>query len=54
MPHTAAAVSLAKNTRTAARPSADVPRRAPRSTPRVMPLWQAMAQLFAPVDERVC
>ncbi|WP_019075732.1 hypothetical protein [Streptomyces hokutonensis] len=48
MPH-ATAVSLAKNTRTA-QPSAAAPRRTPRSTPRVMPLWQAMAHLFAPVE----
>ncbi|MFE2421834.1 hypothetical protein [Streptomyces hokutonensis] len=49
MPH-AAATSLTKNTRTAAQPSAAAPRRTPRSTPRVMPLWQAMAHLFAPVE----
>ncbi|WP_262063474.1 hypothetical protein [Streptomyces sp. STR69] len=51
MPH-AAAISLTKNTRTA-QPSADTPRRTPRTTPRVMPLWQAMAHLFAPADGTV-
>ncbi|MFJ3422674.1 hypothetical protein ACIPN8_40825 [Streptomyces sp. NPDC086082] len=45
MSHTA--VSLTKNARTT-RPSA--PRRTPSATPRVMPLWQAMAQLFTPAD----
>jgi hypothetical protein len=46
MPHTA--VSLTKDARTAAQPSPS--RRTPRTTPRVMPLWQAMAHLFAPAD----
>lgn len=45
MPH--AAVSLTKDARTA-QPSPS--RRTPRTTPRVMPLWQAMAHLFAPAD----
>ncbi|MBK3569341.1 MULTISPECIES: hypothetical protein [unclassified Streptomyces] len=48
MPHTAT-TSLTKSPRTA-QPSAAAPRRTPRSTPRVMPLWQAMAHLFAPVE----
>ncbi|MGH1555626.1 hypothetical protein ACRAWF_38700 [Streptomyces sp. L7] len=48
MPH-ATAISLTKSTRTA-QSSAATPRRTPRSTPRVMPLWQAMAHLFAPAD----
>ncbi|MER6210616.1 hypothetical protein [Streptomyces sp. NPDC001642] len=45
MSHTA--VPLTKNARTT-RPSA--PRRTPGATPRVMPLWQAMAQPFTLVD----
>jgi hypothetical protein len=49
MPH-AAAVSLTKDTRTA-QPSPA--RRTPRSTHRVMPLWQAMAHLFAPAEGAV-
>lgn len=53
MPHTA--TSLTKDTRTA-QPSAGTPgpaRRTPHTTPRVMPLWQAMAHLFAPADGTV-
>lgn len=41
------AVSLTKNTRTAP-PTAT--RRTPGATPRVLPLWQAMAHLFTPAD----
>ncbi|MCX4811769.1 hypothetical protein OG601_14240 [Streptomyces sp. NBC_01239] len=48
MSHTA--VSLTKNARTT-RPSAT--RRTPSATPRVMPLWQAMAHLFTPADGTV-
>ncbi|MFJ5309974.1 hypothetical protein [Streptomyces sp. NPDC088350] len=51
MPHTA--VSLTKEARTA-RPSAVSPaRRTPHTTARVMPLWQAMAHLFAPAEGAV-
>jgi len=53
MPHTV--TSLAKDTRTA-RPSAGTPGSTPRtqsSTPRVMPLWQAMAHLFASAESAV-
>jgi len=48
MPHTP--VSLTKDARTA-QPSPA--RRTPRTTPRVMPLWQAMAHLFAPAENAV-
>ncbi|MEV6512807.1 hypothetical protein [Streptomyces sp. NPDC051642] len=48
MPHTA--VSLTKVARTA-QPS--LARRTAHTTPRVMPLWQAMAHLFAPADGTV-
>jgi hypothetical protein len=50
MSHTA--VSLTKNARTT-QPSATQPsatRRTPSATPRVMPLWQAMAHFFVPAD----
>ncbi|WP_427921851.1 hypothetical protein [Streptomyces sp. cg40] len=53
MPHST--VSLTKEARTA-RPSTVTPgtvRRTPSSTPRVMPLWQAMAHLFAPDENTV-
>ncbi|WP_405860767.1 hypothetical protein OG407_23015 [Streptomyces sp. NBC_01515] len=48
MTHTA--VSLTKDARTV-QPSPA--RHTPHTTPRVMPLWQAMAHLFAPADGTV-
>ncbi|MET7569506.1 hypothetical protein ABZT04_13530 [Streptomyces sp. NPDC005492] len=54
MPHSA--ISLTKEARTAATSSAVAPgsvRRTPSTTPRVMPLWQAMAHLFAPDESTV-
>ena len=52
MPHTIT-TSPTKDARTA-QPSAGAPApRSPRSTPRVMPLWQAMAHLFAPAESAV-
>ncbi|MET7482978.1 hypothetical protein [Streptomyces sp. NPDC005538] len=47
------AVSLTKEARTAKVSTPGAARRAPSTTPRVIPLWQAMAHLFAPDESAV-
>lgn len=48
MSHTTTAAAQETRTGRPTSPSADPRRTTPSTTPRVMPLWQAMALLFAP------
>lgn len=54
MPHTTTpATPTARSGRRASAPSAGASRRAPATAIPVMPLWQGLAQLFAPADTAV-